>query len=247
MASFSKTLRAHAKAIPGAHYLWRTLRNIGDPHERAVRRAQTLSPGLLLQPSHYTSVDRYPWLFKFLGEKLSHQKAPHVLSYGCATGEELFSLEVYLADAALVGIDINPRNIEICRRKFAKRGAKSDMQFRCAGSPADEAPESYDAILCLAVLRHGALQDRVPDNCAPWIQFAAVDQMVTDLARCVKPGGYLAIWHSHFRFADMTVASQFRAVLSHERSGRESTPFYGPDNRRLDGANYCDAVFQKLA
>ena len=247
MASFTQTLRAKAIAIPGAQSLWRALRGMLHPHERAVRRAQRLSPDLLLQPSHYTSVDRYPWLFKFLGEQLSDQKAPRVLSYGCATGEELFSLEAYLPDAALVGIDINPRNITICNRKFAKNGAKSDMQFRCAGSPAEEALESYDAILCLAVLRHGALQDRLPDNCTPWIQFAAVDQMVTELARCVKPGGYLAIWHSHFRFADMSVAAEFRTVLSHERSGRESTPFYGPDNRRLNGAEYCDAVFQKLA
>lgn len=247
MASFTKTLRAHAKAIPGAQSLWRALRSIIDSHERAVRRAQSLTPGLLLQPSNYTSVDRYPWLFKFLGEKLANKKAPRILSFGCATGEELFSLQAYLPDAALVGIDINPRNVAICNRQFAKRGTKSDIQFRCSGSPVDEASESYDAILCLAVLRHGALEDRVPDNCAPWIQFAAVDQMVTDLARCVKPGGYLAIWHSHFRFADMTVASQFRAALSHERSGRESTPFYGPDNRRLDGADYRDAVFQKLA
>ena len=247
MASLTKTLRANAKAIPGARSLWRALRSVVDPHERAVKRAQTLSPGLLLQPSHYTSVDRYPWLFKFLGGKLSHQKAPRILSYGCATGEELFSLQAYLPDAALVGIDINPRNIAICERKFAKSGAKRDMQFRCAGLPAGEASESYDAILCLAVLRHGALQDHMPDDCEPWIQFAAVDLMVSELARCVKLGGYLAIWHSHFRFADMTVAAQFRAVLSNERSGRESTPFYGPDNRRLKGADYSDAVFQKLA
>ena len=247
MSSFAKALRAHAKAIPGVQSLWLALRGIVDPHERAVRRAQKLSPGLLLQPSNYTKGDRYPWLFKFLGEQLSYPEAPRILSYGCATGEELLSLQAYSPDAALVGIDINPRNIEICRRKFAKRGAQSDMQFRCAGSPVDEATESYDAIMCLAVLRHGALQDKEPDNCAPWIQFAAVDEMVTELARCLKPGGYLAVWHSHFRFADMSVASQFRTVLSHERSGRESTPFYGPDNRRLDGADYCDAVFQKLA
>jgi 2-polyprenyl-3-methyl-5-hydroxy-6-metoxy-1,4-benzoquinol methylase len=247
MASFSKTLRARAKAIPGAQSLWHALRSTLHPHERAVRRVRKLSPDLLLQPSHYTSFDRYPWLFKFLGGKLSDQKAPRVLSYGCATGEELFSLKAYLPDATLVGIDINPRNIAICNRKSAKSGAKSDMQFRCAGSPAGEASESYDAILCLAVLRHGALQDHMPDDCAPWIDFAAVDQMVTELARCVKPGGYLAIWHSHFRFADMSVAAQFRPVLSHKRSGRESTPFYGSDNRRLNGVDYSDAVFQKLA
>ena len=246
MASLTQRLRANAKSIPGARYLWRALRGIFHPHERGVRRAQTLSPGLLLQPSHYTSVDRYPWLFQFLGEKFVNPEKPNILSYGCATGEELFSLQAYLPVAELVGIDINPRNIAICNRKLAKRGATSGMQFRCAGSPADEAANSYDAILCLAVLRHGALQDRMPDNCAPWIDFATVDHLVTELARCLKPGGYLAIWHSHFRFADMTVASQFKTVLTNERGGRASTPFYGADNCRLDGAEYCDAVFQKL-
>ena len=246
MASFTKTLLANAKAIPGALYLWRTLRSIIHPHERAVRRAQMLSPGLLLQPSHFTSVDRYPWLFKFFGEKLSKREAPRILCYGCATGEELFSLSAYLPNAELVGIDINPRNIDICNRKLVKRGATSAMQFHCAGSPADEAANSYDAILCLAVLRHGALQDRVPDNCAPWIEFTAVDQIVSELARCLKPGGYLAIWHSHFRFDDMTVALQFETVLANNRGGRTITPFYGPDNRRLVDADYRDAVFQKL-
>lgn len=247
MASITEMLRAHAKAIPGAKWLWRTWRSIVDPHSWGLRRAQKLSPGLLLQPSHYTSTDRYPWLFNFLGEAFSKREIPRILSYGCATGEELFSLETYLPDAELLGIDINPRNIAICNRKLAKRGGQNHIQFRCAGSPVHEIAESYDAILCLAVLRHGALQDSMPDSCEPWIDFASVDRLVTELARCVKPGGYLAIWHSHFRFADMTVAPQFTAVLSHKRIGRVSTPLYGRDNRRLDCPNYCDAVFQKLS
>ena len=201
---------------------------------------------MLLQPSHYTSADRYPWLFNFLGERFSQQSAPRVLSYGCATGEELFSLEAYLPDAELVGIDINPRNIAICNRKLAKRRVKSDIQFRCAGSPVDELAESCDAILCLAVLRHGMLEYKVPDNCAPWVDFHVVDRLVTEFARCLKPGGYLAIWNSNFRFADMSAAAQFRAVLSNERRGWANIPFYGPDNCRLDCPDYCDAVFQKL-
>jgi hypothetical protein len=73
MGSFAKTLRANAKANPGATWLWRALRAKINPHERAVRRVQTLSPDLLLQPSHYTSTDRYPWLFHFLRERLSSQ------------------------------------------------------------------------------------------------------------------------------------------------------------------------------
>jgi 2-polyprenyl-3-methyl-5-hydroxy-6-metoxy-1,4-benzoquinol methylase len=246
MASLTAALRAKAKMIPGATWLWRALKGKIHPHERAIRRAQKLSPDMLLQPSSFTGADRYPWLFHFLSEKLSNEEAPRILSYGCATGEEPFSLEAYLPNANLVGIDINPRNIAICNNKLAKRSVKKDIQFRCAGSAVDEETESFDVILCLAVLRHGALQKWVPDNCQPWITFAAVDQMVTELARCVKPGGYLAIWNSHFRFADMTVAGQFKPVLSKARQGRVSTPFYGPDNRLLDCTDYCDAVFQKI-
>ncbi len=171
--------------------------------------------------------------------------APRILSYGCATGEELFSLESYLQDAAFVGIDINPRNISMCNGELVKRGKQSLMQFRCAGSPIDEDTESYDAILCLAVLRHSALDANIPDSCSDFIDFANVDQLVTELSRCIKPGGYLAIWHSHFRFADMSAAVQFTPVLSYERQGRPARPYYGRDNRRLDCGGYCDAVFRK--
>lgn len=245
MSSFTETLRTTARTIPGAIWLWRVLRSRLDPHERALRRVQALSPGLLLQPSHYTSADRYPWLFDFLSKAFPKDQPPRILSYGCATGEELFSLETYFPDAVLVGIDINPRNISICNGKLAKRGKQSLMQFRCAGSPIDEASESYDAVLCLAVLRHGALQASIPDSCADFIDFATVDQLTTELARCIKPGGYLAIWHSHFRFADMSSAAQFTLVLTYERPGRAYGPYYGRDNGLLDCPDYCDAVFQK--
>lgn len=247
MASLTKTLRVKAKTIPGAQFLWRLLRSLFDPHERAVRRVETLSPGLLLQPSNYTKYDRYPWLQYFLLDVFRKGQTPKILSYGCATGEEVFYLENHFPDAELVGIDINPRNINICNRKLVKRRGQSRPKFRCAGSPVDETSENYDAILCLAVLRHGALQDIMPASCAPWIDFATVDNLVSELARCLKPGGYLIIWNSHFRFADMSVAAQFKAVLTDQSGGWANTPLYGRDNQRLDCPDYCDAVFQKLA
>lgn len=246
MRSLTGILRVNAKAIPGAKWLWQRLNRTFHPHERALRRAQMQSPGLLLQPSPVTSADRYPWIFAFLQNELSKTPASRILSYGCATGEEVFTLAKYFPEAKLVGIDINPRNIKICDRKLAKRRLQNRIEFRCAGSPVAELAESYDAILCLAVLRHGALQDSAPESCWPWIDFAAVDRLVADLAHCLKPGGYLALWNSHFRFTDMSVASQFDAVLLNERGGWANTPIYGPDNRRLDVADYCAAVFQKL-
>lgn len=68
---------------------------------------------------------------------------------------------------------------------------------------------------------------------------------MTDLARCLKPGGYLAVWNTHFRFCDMTVAPDFDVVLSDERGGWANSPLYGKDNRRLIVEPYCAAVFKK--
>ncbi len=71
MSPLRKLLRSNAEIIPGVIGLWSAIRSRLDPHERALRRVQALSPGLLLQPSHYTRANRYPWLFNFFKRSFS--------------------------------------------------------------------------------------------------------------------------------------------------------------------------------
>jgi hypothetical protein len=95
------------------------------------------------------------------------------------------------------------------------------------------------------VLRHGDLQQHKPESCAELLPFAKADRSVSALARCVRPGGYLAIWQSHFRFADMTVCSDFRTDWSDAGDARKNFPLYGPDDRRLPINGYADAIFRR--
>jgi 2-polyprenyl-3-methyl-5-hydroxy-6-metoxy-1,4-benzoquinol methylase len=245
MAAMKDGLRTLLHALPGGNRLWRIAREQLSPHARGLKAAREQSSGPLLQDSAFTLADRYPWLFRFLADQLSDITSPQILSFGCATGEEIFSLADYLPQARLAGIDINPHNIAVAKRTLAAQTDRDQIQFACAGSAHDEPDGHYDAILCLAVLRHGDIQSAAPDRCDTLIRFAESDRLVSDLARCLKPGGYLAIWHSQFRFADMTAAPQFEAVLSHPNGGRNNHPLYGPDNRRIDGARYAEAVFRK--
>jgi SAM-dependent methyltransferase len=217
-------------------------------HNRAIARLENAHTRQLLQPSPETRVDRYPGFFSFVRDHLADTAAPRILSYGCSTGEEMVTLRSYFPSGVLTGIDINPHNIAICKQRWKAAGSDPAMQFICAGSPADQPDADYDAIFCMAVLRHGALQAENPDRCDDYIAFAQVDALVSDLARCLKPGGYLIAWNCHFRFCDMTAAAGFDLALTRTGGGGGGNyPLYGPDNCRLSVPPYHDAVFRKSA
>jgi SAM-dependent methyltransferase len=237
--------RRIAARFPFGNRVYRAIRNIANPEARSISRLQNQKLANLLQPYPTTRDDRYPQFFTWVRDQLKDVSNPRILSFGCSTGEELFSLWRYFPQSQLTGIDINPRNIKICNQKLRKASHARDIRFVCAESPAAEPSASYDAIFCMAVLRHGELQALNPDRCDQWLDFATVESLVKELARCLKPGGYLVIWHTHFRFTDMEPSRNFEAVLRHERGGWANMPLYGPDNCKLSVEPYCDAVFRK--
>jgi SAM-dependent methyltransferase len=239
------TFKKKMRQVPGAVPLVRFLRRRLTPHGRAITKLERATERLLLQPSPVTKYDRYPEFFAFVRDQLATTAAPRVLSYGCSTGEEVFSLRPYFPAAHLTGIDINPYNIVQCKRRWQAAGSDPEIQFLCAGSPTDTLDEYYDAIFCMAVLRHGALQAAQPERCDAILSFAQIDSLVSDLACALKPGGYLIVWNCHFRFTDMTAASGFDVALTSVDTGGGNSPLYGRDNCRLDVPEYRDAVFRK--
>jgi SAM-dependent methyltransferase len=202
-------------------------------------------PRGVFQISGDTSEDRYPSIFRFVGDVLGADAPARLLSFGCSTGEEVFTLRRYFSLARIEGIDINPYRIRTCRERL-RREPDRGLNFMVAGSTAHLPDASYDAIFCLAVLRHGGLQEGPAPRCDHLIRFADFSALVADFVRCLKPGGVLAIAHSNFRFGDTPAATGFDVVL-HAMPGQpgSQTPLYGRDNRLLPGAIYRDVVFRK--
>lgn len=201
-------------------------------------------PANLFQFRSLTSLDRYPGIFGFVAEGLAAVPQPRLLSFGCATGEEVFSLRRRLPRATIKGLDINPANIATCRTRL-RAAPDPALAFEVNSTVAAEAPASYDAVFALAVFQRPQLKlDPAIATCAPFLDFRAFERAVTELAACVRPGGYLAIRHSMFRFADTACARDFTTVF---RVAAEPTffPRFGPDHRRLPDAPMEDAVFQK--
>jgi SAM-dependent methyltransferase len=201
-------------------------------------------PDGLFQPYGSTSNDRYPYVFQQVRERIGDGANQRILSFGCATGEEVFSLRRVFPLANIIGLDINPHNISICRSRL-RRIKDSKLSFAVAGSTAGEASASYDAIFAMAVYRHGKLNvTQPPPKCDHLIRFADFEQSVTDLARCLKPGGLLVIQHAMFRFADTRVATEFEPILS--LFPPQYIQLYDRDDCNLPNTFYPDVMFRKL-
>ncbi len=243
--TLDRTLNQKLRKIPGAIRIVRFLRSHLAPRERTLRKIRSSFPGRLLQPSPFTKKDRYPEFFAFVADQLRGNQSPRLMSFGCSTGEEVFSLRDYFPNATITGVDINPQSIAECKRKLSAMPQETKINFVCAPTLETQPAESYDAIFCMAVLRHGTLEADRPQNCESILSFSQVEYTVEDLSRCLTLGGYLSIWNSHFRFSDLGVASDFEVLLSDERGAWANQPLYGRDNEMLIAPPYCEAIFRK--
>jgi len=190
-------------------------------------------------------VDRYPETFSFVQRELGGERALNILSFGCSTGEEVFSLRHYFPQATIKGVDINPGNIAVCRRRL-RRLNDARIEFYTAGTLAAEPSASYDAIFCMAVLRHGQLARPGVVRCDHLIPFEVFSRAVESFRRCLKPGGLLAMRHNNFRLCDAPAGADFETILSIDYHDPEKkTPIFGPSNQLMTGVTFPDTVFRK--
>lgn len=239
MADRFDPLRRVARRIPGGMALARRARRLLDPDLRTVERLRRAHSGELFQPFPSTFDERYPQLFDGLAERLSALTDPVILSFGCSSGEEVLALRRRMPHARIVGIDLNPRMI--ARARAADSHALSD--YRVAGAPLPH--ERFDAVLALAVFRHGVLEAEQPESCAAVLPFARFAAGIAMLDAVLEPGGWLALWYGHFRFGDTPTAAGYDADPLRMTDRGSLDLLWGPDDRRLHGVTEATPLFRK--
>jgi SAM-dependent methyltransferase len=196
------------------------------------------------QIQNHTLPDRYPWLFEFAAEHFAGRGAIQLLSFGCSHGDEVFSLRKYLPTAAIKGMDIDPQNIQRAVRRAVSEHADG-LSFAVASTTTQEPTGHYDAVFCLAVLCRGDLTATGASHCDPHMYFADFERQVTDFARCLKPGGFLFLHTTNFRFCDTAIAAQFEVALEAAPAQLAPDLLFDRNNQVLPGARYFEVGFRK--
>lgn len=159
------------------------------------------------QLTSVTSVDRYPALFAEAVKAVGGDGPLKILSFGCSTGEECFSLKKYFPQANVIGVDINLSNL-----KKAKRNNRfPDVEFHLSSPSLIERKGPYDLIFCLSVLcRWEDTKDL--SNCEHVYPFIKFNSTIHQLSQQLKVNGLLVIYNSNFSFEDTQSFRSFQIV-----------------------------------
>jgi|DewCreStandDraft_4_1066084.scaffolds.fasta_scaffold16949_5 hypothetical protein len=156
-----------------------------------------------------TSYDRYPELFDAARNYITTRGFGRVsiLSFGCSTGEECFTLRRYFPHAKIYGTDINRLNLLMATRA----NSDPDIQFFYSNEENIRQHGPYHIIFCLSVLcRWEDTKDL--DDCSAVYPFEKFDRTVAQLSECLIPGGIMVIYNSNFCLEDSSVGKYYEII-----------------------------------
>jgi predicted TPR repeat methyltransferase len=188
-----------------------------------------------------TAEDRYPHLFQEAVQAFTKTNSPKILSFGCSTGEECFSLKKYFADAEIIGVDINKRNI----RRAVRKNIFSDVRFLHSTGETIKKEGGYNLIFCLSVLCRWEDTKDVA-NCEKLYPFKKFEEVVASLAESLLPNGLFIIYNSNFRFEDtLTFSNQgFEIVPTSTVNDSGFVHKFDRENNRLRGV-HTSCIYRK--
>ncbi|MFM7022572.1 MAG: class I SAM-dependent methyltransferase [Flavobacteriales bacterium] len=189
------------------------------------------------QLPNFTKDNRYPSLFHICKEYFKGKQVK-ILSFGCSTGEEVYSLHDYLPEATVVGVDISEYNLRECRKKEQKE----NLSFLHCLSETYLQSRDYDAVFCMAVLQHS---DNQKAKMATAYTFAQFEEQLLALDAKLKPGGLFFIANSDFSFLQTRLKNTYFPL---DRPGSRvvhDRPLFNSKNERVAEVQNLFRVFLK--
>ena len=197
-------------------------------------------PSAIMQTASTTFMDRHPDIFDIIKMNFGEQEI-RVLSFGCSTGEECFSLRNYLPNAKITGIDINPSSIDKAKKSSL---ADSNMDFVCCSPNELKLLGKFDVILAMSVLCKNPEAQELTDISSIY-PFHRYNSIVLSLDSLLEEKGYLIIRSSNFRFRDSNIFNKYRVVEFKNSREPKFFPKFDVNNKRLINYLETEEIFQK--
>jgi SAM-dependent methyltransferase len=180
-----------------------------------------------IQLETYSRDDRYPTLFEYCRQSLAGCAAARILSFGCSTGEEVFTLARYLPRAEIVGVDINPWCLKQCMRK----NLSGQLHFLHSLSPEFADESGFDAIFCMAVFQRSEHRsnDALPGDTG--FTFQRFEAEIAMLDRKLKTGGLFFLDECDFSFEQTGAAARYRSAEFEGNCALRQRPLFDRENR----------------
>ena len=196
-----------------------------------------------IQKHGHTDYDRYPTIFEEVRRLAGDNADSKILSFGCSTGEEVFSLaDKYFLETQITGLDIDSRSIKTAIRNnpYPERVQffeTSDSTLRECGP--------FDVIFAMSVLCAWP-ESKDLDNISPLMTFDDFERHTSFLHQHLKCHGFFVIYNASFCFSDSGVSSSYRAI---QMKGQNESGFvkkFDRNNRSMKGYVYAHSIFKKL-
>lgn len=186
-------------------------------------------------------MDRYPAIFSVCRDYFAAKEDLRILSYGCATGEEVLTLRRYFPAAFLTGAEINGSSLSIAR----SRATDARMVFVESEAGRIQAQGPFDAIFCMAVLQRtpSRIEQAGIRDLKQIYPFEKFDAKIAELDAWLKKGGLLVVHHSQYSVADAAAGSKYEPLAA-ARHILNPGPRFGRDSQRCDVPAH--SVFVKL-
>lgn len=194
-----------------------------------------------LQNSTYTFSNRYPVLFKQVQQYFSKHEALRILSFGCSTGEEVFTLKQYIPKAAIIGVDINEWCIKQCR----KRNDHNDCIFMNRTLDGFDDLSGFDAIFCMAVFQRSENRAKGYNTIVSGFGFEQFEKEIKILDTKLKEGGLLIIDNTDFSFEDTACAYKYIPLDFAGNRLKRNRPIFGSNNQKIAEVTNNNRIFVK--
>jgi SAM-dependent methyltransferase len=186
-----------------------------------------------------THMNRYPVIFSTT-KSLIDDPAPKILSFGCSTGEECFSLRSYFPEARIIGADINTKNLTVARKQ------NNDLNILFIPSDNETLEENgpYDAIFAMSVLCRWEDTKNLT-TCEPIYPFSKFEKIVEQLYSLLKNGGLLIVYNANFRVEDTSLAKYLIPCRTDDIPNSGFVHKYSKDNMRLH-SEHKSVIYSKV-